>query len=73
MVNLSKWFIESTPGFGIGAGGKSAGKSEDKGEEKQEELEERLLTTQEIDVYYNTDFIKTCAYLTHYVTITMGL
>ena len=40
MINLSKWFIESTPGFGIGAGGKSAGKSEDKGEEKQEEKKE---------------------------------
>lgn len=40
MIQLSKWFIETTPGFGMGGGNTSAGKKSEKSEEKKEEKEE---------------------------------
>jgi hypothetical protein len=40
MINLSKWFIETTPGFGISSGESSSGKSTAKIEEKKEEKKE---------------------------------
>ena len=40
MLNLSKWFIETTPGFGISTGGNSGGQSTEKKEEKTQEKKE---------------------------------
>merc|ERR1719362_151131 len=40
MINLSKWFIETNPGFGMGAGGNAGAKSAEKTEEKKEEKKE---------------------------------
>jgi hypothetical protein len=40
MINLSKWFIETTPGFGIASGEASSAKSAPKAEEKKEEKKE---------------------------------
>jgi hypothetical protein len=40
MINLSKWFIETTPGFGLGTGGSVGGKSQEKAVEKIQETKE---------------------------------